>query len=188
LLVMDDVAKELMNSNAALRKSLQDAFGKDVYTGDGAGSLDRAKLAAIVFADPQQLNLINSLVHPPTFDFTARRAQDLAAAGYKFLIIETALLYSTDAYKHNDLNVLVAASEETRISRAISRSSFTREQVLARMKGQTDWAQVATRADYVLSNESGDMHQLKKDVVALHDFLKSKQDKTPLSNCHLVIV
>mmetsp|Transcript_27574 Transcript_27574/g.44863 ORF Transcript_27574/g.44863 Transcript_27574/m.44863 type:complete len:107 (+) Transcript_27574:33-353(+) len=76
LLVMDDVAKELMNSNAALRKSLQDAFGKDVYTGDGAGSLDRAKLAAIVFADPQQLNLINSLVHPPTFDFTARRAQE----------------------------------------------------------------------------------------------------------------
>src|SRR5262252_5348647 len=64
----DDAAKELMNSSAEIREKLIKAFGEETYTDKG---LNRSWLAAKVFNQPEQLQLLNSIVHPVVIAYAA---------------------------------------------------------------------------------------------------------------------
>src|SRR5215217_5832381 len=59
----DAASKRLYHTDANLMANLKKHFGEDVYTDN---ELNRAKLAEQVFNNPEQLTLLNSLVHPPT--------------------------------------------------------------------------------------------------------------------------
>src|SRR6188768_2266247 len=59
----DTAAKEIMHTDAALKAKIQEHFGPGIYKN---GVLDRAALGKIVFNDKEQLELLNSLVHPAT--------------------------------------------------------------------------------------------------------------------------
>src|SRR6476620_4550025 len=59
----DAASKRLYHTDADLMKNIKKHFGEDVYTN---AQLNRSKLAAIVFADPAKLELLNQLVHPLT--------------------------------------------------------------------------------------------------------------------------
>ncbi|MDB5089124.1 MAG: dephospho-CoA kinase, partial [Mucilaginibacter sp.] len=61
----DDAAKEVMVKDQILIKGIQSAFGKPSYFDDG--TLNRKHIADIVFNDAEQLEKLNSLVHPATF-------------------------------------------------------------------------------------------------------------------------
>lgn len=68
----DTAAKEVMQTNPALRQAIMDTFGEAVYTD---GQLNRKQLAALVFSDPFQLETLNALVHP----YTIAAAEEWAA-------------------------------------------------------------------------------------------------------------
>src|SRR6476620_7529288 len=57
----DDASKRLYQTDKELMASIKNHFGEDIYEGD---QLNRTKMAAIVFNDPEKLELLNSLVHP----------------------------------------------------------------------------------------------------------------------------
>src|ERR1051325_3269002 len=57
----DEASKRLYHTNTALKAQMIAHFGADIYV---AGQLNRSKLAEIVFADKEKLELLNSLVHP----------------------------------------------------------------------------------------------------------------------------
>src|SRR3954454_16515273 len=59
----DDVAKNIMNEDAALKQNLIDAFGIDAYINN---TLNRRYIADIVFNDRYKLDRLNALVHPVT--------------------------------------------------------------------------------------------------------------------------
>lgn len=142
----DDEAKRLMNEDPTLRQALIRHFGAECYTPEG---LNRSYLAAAVFQNPEQLQLLNSLVHPAVrADFAAwcQRQQG------PYVILESAILFESHFDREVDHTVAVLAPEALRLERTCSRDGVNREAVLHRMRAQMSDDELVTRADCSVVN------------------------------------
>jgi dephospho-CoA kinase len=159
--VADDRAKMLMNSDAHIKNQLIERFGASVYKN---GTLDRAKLAGIIFEDKEAIGFVNALVHPAVgADFLAWCN---ARNDQKYVIEEAALLFESGGYKQLDTIITVLAPENMRIERVIHRDGATPEQVKNRMTNQMSDEEKATRSDMVIYND--EKHSLLEQVLNLH--------------------
>jgi dephospho-CoA kinase len=143
----DAASKRLYHTDSALKAALQTHFGTDIYV---AGTLDRQKLAAIVFNDPRQLELLNKLVHPPTIQDAQLWMQRQTAP---FVIKEAALLFESGSAAGLDYVIGVFAPKALRIQRVMHRDNITREEVLARMNRQIDETIKMRLCDFRLTND-----------------------------------
>ncbi len=126
----DKATKKLMNNNVSLIKKLLENFGNETYQNN---ILNRKHLASVVFNNNQKLALLNSIVHPYSFqDF----AQWTKAQKTNYVVKETALLFETEAFHYIDFSIGITAPNALRIHRVMQRDSCTREEVLARMQKQ----------------------------------------------------
>ncbi len=131
----DKVARDVVAPGTPGLQQIVQHFGAGILNADG--SLDRPKMAQIVFNDPEALKFLNSIVHP------AIRAELLKAiADYKnnpdapLMIIEAPLLIETQLYKLMDQVWLVTVNSKTQIQRVIERDAATAEQVSSRLAAQ----------------------------------------------------
>ena len=168
VLLADDLAKRLMVEDAAVRAALVARFGAEVYASDGA--LDRAALAARVFADPAELAALNAIVHPAVRRALLAARDAARADGVRLLVYEAALLFETGGDRLLDHVAVVDAPVETRVARAMRRDGATRDAVLARLSAQIDPAEARARADTVVEN-AGSLAALHAQADALYDLL-----------------
>ncbi len=146
----DDEAKRLMHDDAALRAALVARFGKATYGADGR--LDRAALAARVFADPAEVAALNALVHPAVRRALADAIRHARADGVRLFVYEAALLFETGGDALLDETVVVDAPEAVRMARAMARDGATPEAVRARMRHQMPADEMRRRVDRVVDN------------------------------------
>jgi len=159
----DDRAKQLMNEDAELKEQIKKHFGEAVYTG---GELNRKILADMVFADPEKLQLLNSLVHPATLKDAEAWMQ---THNTPYCIKETALIFESGAHQHLDYVIGVTAPAPLRILRTMHRDGLSREEVVARMDKQLDDVIKMKLCDFVINNDEQEM--LLPQVLALHQKL-----------------
>ena len=146
LYIADDEAKAILYTPTAI-KEVQEAFGGSVMTD---GLPDRAKLAALVFNEPDKLQKLNNIIHPKVLEhFTEWLA---AHSDAKFVIREAAILFESGRYKDCDKIILVTAPKEIRIKRVMERDNISREKVLERMNAQWDDEKKAALSDYIITN------------------------------------
>ncbi|MBR1674833.1 MAG: dephospho-CoA kinase [Eubacterium sp.] len=156
----DRLAEELMNKGKSIYTAIVKSFGDDIL--DEEGSIDRAKLAGIVFNDPESLKLLNSLTHPAVKKEILSRI-DMAEDGFlkndrreeiKLFIIEAALLIE-DGYKEIcNMMCYVFAERDVRIKRLIAGRGYTREICLAIMNNQKDDSFYLDNSDVVIDNSN----------------------------------
>ncbi|RYF81890.1 MAG: dephospho-CoA kinase [Chitinophagaceae bacterium] len=159
----DDAAKRIMHENVALRQQITEYFGAEVYAGN---QLNRALLASLVFNNPENLALLNSLVHPLTIaDADAWMQQQQTP----YTIKEAALVFESDVYKHLDKVIGVSAPYELRLQRTMQRDNIGRAAVEARMARQMDEEEKMKRCDFIIYNDEKQL--LIPQVVALHEEL-----------------
>ncbi len=156
----DSRAKALMSTSEALHKALIECFGAETFNAEG---LNRAYLAERVFADAEQLRLLNSIVHPAVIaDFEAwAEAQE-----GKYVVFESAILFEAGLEDRVDVAVAVMAPEALRVERVMARDGHTMEQVLARIKNQMSDDERSDRSKYSIVNI--DIEDLEEDVEQLH--------------------
>lgn len=160
----DARAKWVMQHHPDLHQELRAAFGPAVFD-PATQLLNRSYLAKLVFPNPGQLTLLNSLVHP-------RVKQDFihwAAAPTKapYLIKEAALMYETEAHKQVDTMVLVIAPEALRLTRTLQRDPHrTAPDIRAIMQKQLDDAEKLKRADFIITND--EQHLVIPQVLTIH--------------------
>lgn len=129
----DRSAKELYLRHPHLLVRIEEALGCSVR--DGAGALDKKKLAALIFRNREDRLKVNALVHPLVMaDFKAWCASQTAP----WVGLESALLFSSEAGASLacDAVLYVDAPLETRLERVIRRDGCSREQALARIRSQ----------------------------------------------------
>jgi dephospho-CoA kinase len=157
----DTVAKEVMQTNPALRQAIIDTFGEAVYTD---GQLNRKQLAALVFSDPFQLETLNALVHP----YTIAAAEEWAALQTTpYTVKEAALFFEAGSAIGFDYMIGVYAPQHLRIKRVMDRDQVSREEVLSRMKRQIQEEIKMRLCDFVVLND--DQHLLIPQVLKLHE-------------------
>lgn len=140
-------AKNITRNHPKVRAELLSAFGDDLYIGE---ELDRAKLAAIIFTDPQARSYVNELIHPLVREEFAKWAK---ASSSPVIFNEAAILFETGSWKNFDRVALVTAPEEIRVQRVINRDKTQREEVIARMRQQWSDEQKIPLAHYVIVND-----------------------------------
>ncbi len=159
----DDMAKRLMNQDGELKEQIKKHFGDSIYA---AGELNRKLLADIVFATPEKLQLLNSLVHPATLKDAADWMQKQTSP---YCIKEAALIFESGAHQHLDHVIGVTAPAPLRMQRTMHRDGITREEVAARMDKQLDEIIKMKLCDFVIKNDEQEM--LLPQVLALHEQL-----------------
>jgi dephospho-CoA kinase len=162
----DTAAKEIMQTDEALKLAVKEHFGADIYGPDG--KLDRAALGKIVFNDKDKLELLNSIVHPATIRHSDEWANRQTSP---YVIKEAALLYESGSFQYLDKIIGVFAPQPMRIERVMKRDHVTREEVLARINKQIDDNIKMRLCDYVIHNDEQQM--VIPQVLALHQQLIS---------------
>ena len=154
----DQIAREVVEPGQPALTEIAERFGPDVITTDG--SLDRAALAAIVFADAAALADLNAITHPR---IAARTAQLIDAAPDDAVVVyDMPLLVENDLAEGWDHVIVVEADREVRVRRLIERG-LDEADIEARMSRQASDEQRRAVADVVIDN-TGDLDSLRAQV------------------------
>lgn len=160
----DAVVHELLATDE-LREALVERWGEDVAPG---GELDRSKVAAIVFQDPDELHWLESQLHPRVGSRIAAWREDLGPdAG--LAVIEVPLLFESGMEGLFDAVVAVTAPRDLRAVRAEDRGM---DELEGRDGRQLPEAEKAARSDFVIEND-GSLDDLEAKLEALLPELKS---------------
>lgn len=147
----DFEARQIMDNDQSVIKKINSTVGRDMY---GNGSLDRTELARMIFNDKDLLGRVNSIVHPVVFErFIDWSAKQTAP----YVIMEAAILFESGASKLVDRVLTVVTPMNERIERMLRGNKFTKQQVLERMKNQTDDDTRIRNSDYVIYNSENDL-------------------------------
>ena len=159
----DQEAKRLMQTNPLLIEKIRLAFSDKAYV---KGFLDRKFLSSVVFNDKQQLELLNSIVHP----FTIQDGKEwMKKQTSPYAIKEAALIFESGSQGEFDGIIGVFAPTTLRIHRTIQRDQVERENVMHRMEKQLDENIKMKLCDHVLINNEQTL--LIPQVIALHQKL-----------------
>lgn len=158
----DALAREVVEPGTPGLAQVVRAFGEEMLGPDGA--LDRARLGALVFRDPDRLATLNSIVHPLVRE---RAAALIAAAPFGAVVVQDIpLLVETGQGSNFHLVLVVDALDDVRVQRMVEHRNMTEEQARSRMAAQADRDVRLAAADVVLDN-SGTTQELRDSVDAL---------------------
>jgi dephospho-CoA kinase len=156
----DEASKRLYHTDKDLIAEMKKNFGEDIYYD---GQLNRSKLAAIVFKDPDKLELLNKLVHPPTI----RDAEEwMKKQTTPYIIKEAALLFESGSASGLDYIIGVKAPSHYRIKRVMERDNLRREDVINRANRQIDEDIKIRLCDFVIVNNEQEL--VIPQVLELH--------------------
>jgi dephospho-CoA kinase len=165
----DAVAREVVAAGTPGLAEVSAVFGPEVLSPDG--SLDRARLGEIVFADGQLRARLNAIIHPLV---AARMLELEQQAGPGALIVHDVPLIAENGLADNyDIVVVVDVPPRTQVERLVKQRGLTREQVSARIAAQATREQRLAVAGIVIDN-SGSLTELDRQVGELWAELRRK--------------
>jgi dephospho-CoA kinase len=149
LIDADRIAREVVAPGAPGLAAVVEAFGEDVLAPDG--SLDRPKLGSIVFADPEKLAVLNSIVHP----LVGARSRELETAASEDAVVvhDVPLLAENGLAPLYDVVVVVDVSPATQLHRLVRLRGMTEGDARARMAAQATREKRLEIADIVIDND-----------------------------------
>lgn len=165
----DRIAREVVEPGTEGHAAVVAEFGEEILAPDG--TLDRPRLGALVFGDPERLKALNAIVHPLV---GARSAELQRTAGEDAVVVhDVPLLVENGLGPQYDLVVVVDASTETRLDRLVRLRGMTEADARARMAAQATREQRLAVADVVVDND-GSPEQLRERVAALWRRLRER--------------
>lgn len=155
----DAVAREVSSSPVVL-KSVQETFGDEYVLEQG---LNRAKLATLVFANPEARAQLNAIIHPRVRSEMNRLQHQLEKTGVPAVVQDIPLLFESKLEPLFDAVILVDAPLEIRLQRVLARDGMTKDNFLARDAAQMPASEKRLRAAVTLEN-AGDETELAKQL------------------------
>jgi len=126
-------------------------FGDGIL--DASRRIDRAKLAACVFTQPDQLQALNDIVHPVVQAEADRLYTECVESGQVDMVVfEAALLVETGRYREQDSLIIVSCSKDTQLRR-LHRRGMSETDALARIDSQASLEDKLSVADHVINTE-----------------------------------
>jgi dephospho-CoA kinase len=173
----DQVGREVVAPGSDGLTQIVDVFGATLL--DSTGALDRRKLGALVFADPEKRRQLESIMHPLVQQHSRAQFAQLSRDGASMVVYESALLFESQRHLEMQGSIFVSASEAHRVARVQARDGSREEDVRARMNAQMDEAEKRQLADYVIDNNA-DVQALRCQVTDLVSTLNSQvSESTP---------
>lgn len=160
----DALAREVVRPGSDVLRRLVERFGAGILTAQG--TLDRAALAAVVFADDEARQALNALIHPAIAQLAEQRLGRHAQSDEPLIIYEAPLLFEAGAEKRVDAVLVVKIDPQVQLQRLMARDHLDPEAARRRIAAQLPQQEKIARADYVIDN-SGSLAQTQAQVEAL---------------------
>ena len=162
----DVAAKRLMNEDENLKQQIISHFGNASYAD---GKLNRQYLSSLVFNNKENLELLNSLVHPATI---ADAAVWFSKQKSPYVLKEAALLFESGTAAGLDFVIGVTAPETIRMKRVMERDGVTAAEVKKRIQHQMEESIKMRLCDFVIHNNEQEM--VTPQVLKLHEQLLNR--------------
>ena len=167
----DQTAREVVAQGSAGLKAIVAEFGGEVLRDDG--TLDRAKLGAIVFADETRRARLNAILHPLIISaqdewLRQRAAEDPRGIG----IVDAALMIETGSYKRFDKLIVVHCRTELQLERLVKRDGLNVAEAERRIASQMPQEEKKSFADYLIDTSNG-FDETRAQVATVYESLKA---------------
>lgn len=156
----DELYHSMLIPPSEVLDAIQKKFGSDFFLSNG--ELDRKKLAAHVFSDTSQLELLNSTVLPLVKKQLDRIANEHKVKGAPLLIIDAPTLFEAGYDKSCDITVSVLAPKDERVIRISARDHITKEDALLRTQAQKPDSFYIERSDKIIYNNGDESELIKR--------------------------
>jgi dephospho-CoA kinase len=171
----DRIAHSVMEPGRPAYEDVVREFGREVLAEDG--SIDRAKLGAIIFADENRRKRLNEIVHPRVIQEQDRLLRELEASTPDGIaVIDAALIIESGGYKRFDKLIVAFCERETQIERLMRRNGITREDAERRIAAQMSSDEKRGYADFEIDT-SGTFEQTRKRVTEVYNQLVQKKQR-----------
>ena len=164
----DAVYRSMTERKSRCLDELSEAFGAGILLADG--SLDRKKLAEVVFAHTddarRRKQLLESISHKHILARTREIIENYRLEGVPAVLVDAPLLFESGFDKECDVTVAVIADDSVRIERIMARDSISEAAASARIAAQIPNAELASRCTYVIYN-NGSIDELSERVSEL---------------------
>lgn len=159
-------------------EELRSYFGHEIINVDG--TLNRAALAEIVFADghEHELNVLNGITHRYILEYCRKWIGDQREIGAEAVVIDAPQLYESGFDAECDFVVAVLANEEKRIERIICRDGISRERAVGRLSAQHSDDFFLSHADYVIRNDGENLNEQIMNILIREKILKNDISET----------
>ena len=154
----DVIAREVLEPGQIGYENTILSFGESVLS--ESGSIDRKKLAELVFQNPVQLAKLEAIIHPAVIDRVAQIRESLPKTST--VVYDTPLMFEKQLQGQFDKVLIVSADIELRRSRLLERGLELND-INARMANQATDEQRESIADFVIQN-NGSLAQLQEQV------------------------
>ncbi len=162
----DLIAHQITTAEGVATPLIEKHFGPQFIGSDGA--LNRNKMRALVFSNPDARKALEEITHPLIRQETIRQANQLTIAGAPYLVFVVPLLIeSTNWRELIDYLVVVDCPEEIQITRVMRRSNLPRNEVESIIKAQASRQERLILADAVIENQDS-LQALEAHVRDLH--------------------
>ena len=164
----DVLAREAVAPGTSGLAAVVDRFDRDVLRSDG--TLDREKLAKIVFADPDARRALEAIVHPEVRRATDEWFAALDADRHPYAIADVPLLYEVGRDRDFDVVVVAACDPDTQVQRVMKRDGVSEADARQRIAAQLPIAQKVRRAEHVVRTD-GTYEDTNRQVSAVFERL-----------------
>lgn len=161
----DEEAKKLLDEDPEVKKSIVKTFGIEVT--DDTGLIDKKKLASLVFNNKENLEKLNTIVHPAVAGHFESWLQKNHTS--KYILKEAAILFESGAYKMTDKVITVVSPLELKISRAMQRDNTDKATIEQRINNQISDEEKIKRSQYVIQND--ELQLLIPQILDIHQQL-----------------
>jgi dephospho-CoA kinase len=146
---------------------------------DATGQLDRKKMGALVFGDPEPRQRLEAILHPAIRAAMAEETARLATGGHPLAFYDTPLLFESGLGDQVECVVVIYAPRIEQLERVMRRDGLSWPEAQARLAAQMDIEEKARRADVVVDNSQAPDTLPQKAAMLHADLLRGLGKRAP---------
>lgn len=174
----DQLAREVVAPGERALAQIAESFGSAVLNADG--SLNRAALGEVVFADPEKRRKLESITHPAIKERAEEKLARLKAAGVRTAFYVAPLLIEAGITSRVHEIWVVYLDHETQLARLMARDGLSREAALSRIASQMPMDEKRRLGRVVIDNR-GSREDLEAEVLRVwrEEIAAGEEDPPP---------
>lgn len=166
----DLTARDVVKSGTKGLQLITDQFGVEVL--QPSGELDRARLGAIVFADAEKRQLLNSIVHPLVIEAQNEWLKEKETEHPRGIaVVDAALMIESGGHQRFEKLIVVWCEAEMQIKRLIARNDLSRDEAILRINAQMPQTEKKRYADFLIETTGG-FEKARKQTIEVFEQLK----------------
>ncbi|PPA71610.1 dephospho-CoA kinase [Jeotgalibacillus proteolyticus] len=160
----DVSARKVVEPNEEAFRKIVEAFGENILAEDG--TIDRAQLGALIFADEEKRKILNEIVHPAVRKDMLEQKENALVSGKQTVVLDIPLLFESKLQWMVDKIIVVYVDYETQLQRLMNRNQYSKEEALMRISSQLSLEEKRKQADAVIDN-SGSIEEAFEQLTVL---------------------